>query len=92
MHVNEVLCHGENGGATWETSHRGYVLRKVVGKEVTARGRLDFFWTLSGEQPENFLLFFQENFPHATDIFPTEGAAAPLHPLSYSYESNQSIR
>ena len=26
MHVDEVLCHGENEGATWETSHRGLQL------------------------------------------------------------------
>ena len=43
IHVDEVLCHGENGGATWETSHRGCILRKVVSKEVTAGGRFDFF-------------------------------------------------
>ena len=47
MHVDEVLCHGENGGATWETSHQGCIMRKVVSKAVTARGRFDFFWTLS---------------------------------------------
>ena len=43
MHVDEVLCHGENGGATWETSNRGCRMRKVVSKEVTAGGRFDFF-------------------------------------------------
>ena len=43
MHVDEVLCHGENGGATWETSHRGCIMRKVESKEVTAGGRFDFF-------------------------------------------------
>ena len=42
MHVDEVLCHRGNGGATWETSHRGCIMRKVVSKAVTARGRLDF--------------------------------------------------
>ena len=42
MHVDEVLCHGENGGATWETSHRGCIMRKVISKEVTAGGRFDF--------------------------------------------------
>ena len=46
MHVDEVLCHGENGGATWETSHQGCIMRKVVSKAVTAGGRLDFFCTL----------------------------------------------
>ena len=45
MHVDEVLCHGENGGATWETSHRGCIMRKVLSKAVTAGGRFDFFWT-----------------------------------------------
>ena len=43
MRVDEVLCHGDNGGATWETSHRGCILRKVVSKAVTAGGRLDLF-------------------------------------------------
>ena len=43
MHVDEMLCHGENGGATWETSNRGCIMRKVISKEVTARGRFDFF-------------------------------------------------
>ena len=43
MHVDEALCQGGNGGATWETSHRGCILRKVVSKEVTAGGRFDFF-------------------------------------------------
>ena len=43
MHVDEVLCYEENGGATWETSHRGCIMRKVVSKEVTAGGRFDFF-------------------------------------------------
>ena len=42
MHVDEVLCHGENG-ATWDTSHRGCIMRKVIGKEVTVGGRFDFF-------------------------------------------------
>ena len=32
MHVDEVLCHGENGEATWETSHPGCIMRKVVSK------------------------------------------------------------
>ena len=49
MHVDDVLCQGENGGATWETSHRGCILRKVVSKEVTKllpEEGLTFFWTL----------------------------------------------
>ena len=46
MHVDEVLFHGENGGATWETSHQGCIMRKAVSKAVTAGGRYDFFWTL----------------------------------------------
>ena len=46
MHVYEVLCNGENGGATWDTSNRGGIMRKVVSKEDTAGGRCDFFWTL----------------------------------------------
>ena len=37
-----MLCYGENGGATWETLHWGCVMRKVVGKEVTAGGMFDF--------------------------------------------------
>ena len=43
IHVDKVLCHGENGGATRDTVHRGCIMRKVVGKEVTAGGRFDFF-------------------------------------------------
>ena len=43
MHVDEVFCHGENGGETWESSHGGYIMRKVVCKELTAGGRFDFF-------------------------------------------------
>ena len=43
MHVDEVLCHGESGRATWETSHRGCIMRKVTSKEVTAGGSFDFF-------------------------------------------------
>ena len=43
MHVDEGLCQVENGEATWETSHRGCILRKVVNIEVTAGGRFDFF-------------------------------------------------
>ena len=46
MHVDEVFLQWENGGATWGTSHRGCIIRKVVSKEVTARGSSDFFWTL----------------------------------------------
>ena len=38
-----MLCHGENGGAAWETSHCDCIMRKVVSKEVTAGGRFDFF-------------------------------------------------
>ena len=47
MHVDEVLCHGENGRATWETSGRGCIMRKVASKKVNAGGRFDFFWSLS---------------------------------------------
>ena len=43
MHVNEVLCHEETGGTTWETSHRGCIMRKVTSKEFTAAGRFDLF-------------------------------------------------
>ena len=43
IHVDEVLYNGENGGATWEASHRGFIMRKVISKEVTAGGRFDFF-------------------------------------------------
>ena len=43
MHVDEVLCYGENGGASWETSHRGCIMRKIVLEEVTAGGRFHFF-------------------------------------------------
>ena len=30
MNVDGVLCHGENGGKTRETSHRGCIMRKGV--------------------------------------------------------------
>ena len=43
MHVDEMLCHGENGGATWQTSHRGCLMRKLVSKAVTAGGRFVSF-------------------------------------------------
>ena len=43
MYVDEVLCHGENGRVTWETSHQSCIMRKVVSKEVTAGERFDFF-------------------------------------------------
>ena len=36
MRVDEVLCHGENGGTTWDTLHRGCIIRKAISKEVTA--------------------------------------------------------
>ena len=29
-HVNEEILHEENGGPTWETSHRCCVVRKVI--------------------------------------------------------------
>ena len=63
MHVDEVLCHGENGGAAWETSHRDCIMRKVVSKEVTAGERSDFFWTLLEHIPNKpFPLgFLQKN-------------------------------
>ena len=43
MHVDEVLFHGENGRATWETSYQGCIIRKVVSKEFTAGGKFDLF-------------------------------------------------
>ena len=43
MHVDEVRCHGENGRATRKTSHQSCIMRKVISKEVSARGKLDFF-------------------------------------------------
>ena len=42
MHVDEVLCHGENGRTTWETSHRGCIMRKIISNDITAGGRFDF--------------------------------------------------
>ena len=48
MHVDEVLCLGENGRATWETSHRDCMMRKVMSKEVTAGVRSDFFLDSAG--------------------------------------------
>ena len=46
MDVDEMLCHGVNGGTTWDTSHQGCIMRKVISKEVTAEEGLTFFWTL----------------------------------------------
>ena len=43
IHVDEVLCHGENRRTTWETLHGCCIMKKVICKEVTARARLDFF-------------------------------------------------
>ena len=34
---------GGMGGATWEISLLGCIMRKVVGKAFTAGGRFDFF-------------------------------------------------
>ena len=49
----------ENGRATWKTSHRGCIMRKVISKEVTAGGRFDFSWTLLIELLELlFILVF----------------------------------
>ena len=47
VHANEVLWRGENGGTTWETSHRCcIIMRKVIHKEVGPEEGLTFFWTL----------------------------------------------
>ena len=46
MHVDEVLWHGEDEGTAPEISHRFCIMRKVIRKEVVARGRSDFFWAL----------------------------------------------
>ena len=43
VHANEVLWQGENGGTTWETSHRCCRMRKAIRKEVGAGGRSGFF-------------------------------------------------
>ena len=64
MHVDEVLCHGESGGATWETSRRGCIMRKAVSKEVTAGRRFNFFL---GSGPNLLLIpapdyYFSGNF------------------------------
>ena len=45
-HVNEEILHKENGGATWETSHRCCVVRKVIRTELLPEEGLTFFWTL----------------------------------------------
>ena len=58
MNVDEVLCHGKNGGATWETSHQGCIMRKVVSKEVTAGGRLDFFLDSEDKVSASLLLLY----------------------------------
>ena len=43
MHVDEVLCHGENGRATWETSHRSCIIRKVISKKLLPEEGFSFF-------------------------------------------------
>ena len=52
MYVDEVLCHEEKGGGTWETLDRGYMMRKVVSKEGTAGGRFEFFLDSAIKFPE----------------------------------------
>ena len=44
---HEEILNEENGRATWETSHRCCIKRKVIRTEVTTGGRFDFSWTLS---------------------------------------------
>ena len=46
MLVDEMLWHWEIGVTAWETSHRCWIMRKVIRKEVGAGGRFDFFWPL----------------------------------------------
>ena len=43
MHVNQVIWHEGNIGTIWDTSYRCCIMRKVIHKEVTARGGFDFF-------------------------------------------------
>ena len=43
MHANEVSWHGEDGRTIWETSYRCCIMRKIIHKEVTTRGKLDLF-------------------------------------------------
>jgi len=43
MPVNQVIWHEENIRTIWETSRRCCIMRKVIHKEVTVGGRLDFF-------------------------------------------------
>ena len=43
VHAYEVLWQGENGGTTWEISHRCCIMRKVIWKEMGAGGRFYFF-------------------------------------------------
>ena len=42
MHVNQVIWHEENIRKIWETSQRCCIMRKVIHKEGTARGRFDY--------------------------------------------------
>ena len=43
VHAYEVLWQGENGGTTWEISHRCCIMRKVIWIEMGAGGRFYFF-------------------------------------------------
>ena len=49
MHVDEVLWHVEDGRMAWETSNRCCIMRKVIRKEVVARGRFAFsgLWAIA---------------------------------------------
>ena len=69
MHVNEEILHEEIGGKTWGTLYRCCMMRKVVCKEVTARGR---FWMFSG-----FWLYHYVNMHGRTQRDTERPAARP---------------
>jgi len=39
----QVILHGENEGIIWEASHQCCIMWRVMRKEVTARGKFEFF-------------------------------------------------
>ena len=82
MHVDEVLCHGENGGATCETSHQGCIMRKVISKAVTAGGRFDFF--LDSAQSNTFFGIFDTSM--LTYSFPDSLKDLKFFPVSKDRE------
>ena len=69
MHVDEVLWHGENRGATWSTSHLGCIMKKVVSKKVTPGGRLYLFLDSINKHPSVILFSISCVLANLSDYF-----------------------